>query len=190
MTEPPDRFAEASAPPTAYGLTTADDLQTAYLRHGEEIYRYLHHGLRDRTAAEDLTQETFVRAWRFGDRYDPSRASLRTWLFRLARNVMIDHLRARRARPWNGLVLAPEENGDLLTIEDRTDALLESWVVEEALRRLSDHHREAIVQTYLLGRPYDEVAAEAGVPVGTIRSRVFYGLKALRLVLDEMGVAR
>ena len=66
--------------------------------------------------------------------------------------------------------------------------MLRSWVVEEALRRIGADHREAIVQTYLLDRPYDTVAAELGIPTSTLRSRVFYGLKALRVVLDEMEV--
>lgn len=72
--------------------------------------------------------------------------------------------------------------------EDFTERLLRSWVVEEALQRLSEEHRTAIVETHLKDRPYSEVAAEYGVPVGTLRSRVFYGLKALRAAIDEMGV--
>lgn len=72
--------------------------------------------------------------------------------------------------------------------EDDTERLVSSWVVEEALRRLSEEHRTAIVLTHLRERPYAEVAAELGVPVGTVRSRVFYGLKALRVAMDEMGV--
>ncbi len=64
---------------------------------------------------------------------------------------------------------------------------MQSWVVEEALRRLSEDHRTAIVETHLRGRPYTEVAAELGIPVGTLRSRLFYGLKALRVTMDEMG---
>ena len=63
-----------------------------------------------------------------------------------------------------------------------------SWLVEEALRRLRPEHREAVVAAHLRGRPYAEIAGEAGVPIGTVRSRVFYGLKALRLAMDEMGV--
>ena len=68
------------------------------------------------------------------------------------------------------------------------DAVLARIAAEAPLRRISEEHRTAIVQTHLRGRPYAEVAAELGVPVGTLRSRVFYGLKALRLALDEMGV--
>jgi len=66
---------------------------------------------------------------------------------------------------------------------------MRSWVVEEALRRLGDDHRQALAETALAGRPYDEVAAELGIPVSTLRSRVFYGLKALRVVMEEMEVS-
>ena len=63
------------------------------------------------------------------------------------------------------------------------------WLVEEALRRLGDDHRQALEETYLADRPYDEVARELGIPVSTLRSRVFYGLKALRVVMEEMEVS-
>jgi RNA polymerase sigma-70 factor (ECF subfamily) len=65
--------------------------------------------------------------------------------------------------------------------------MLTSWQLDEALARISPEHRLAIVETHYRGRPYAEVAAELGVPVGTIRSRVFYGLRALRLALEETG---
>ena len=66
------------------------------------------------------------------------------------------------------------------------DALL-AWQVEEALRRIGEEHRQVIVETYYRGRPQAEVAAELGVPLGTVKSRVYYGLRALRNVLEEMG---
>ena len=72
---------------------------------------------------------------------------------------------------------------------DDVGRLMQRWLVEEALRRLGEDHRRALQETYLADRPYAEVAAELGVPVSTLRSRVFYGLKALRLVLDEMEVS-
>ena len=111
------------------------------------------------------------------------------WLFAIARHAMLDHARAARARPWQReLVDPPGAEQAAGAVEDPTERLVRSWVVEEALRRLSEEHRTAIVQTHLRERPYAEVAAELGVPVGTVRSRVFYGLKALRVVMDEMGV--
>ncbi len=74
-----------------------------------------------------------------------------------------------------------------VAIADNIDELLRSWVVEEALRRLSEPHRRSVVEVYYRGRSAAEVAAELGVPAATIRSRLFYGLRALRLSLDELG---
>jgi len=65
---------------------------------------------------------------------------------------------------------------------------MDSWVVEEALQRISAEHRHAIVATHLRSRPQPEVAAELNIPVATLRTRVFYGLRALRLALEEMGI--
>lgn len=161
----------------------------AYAAHGAEIYRFMLRGLGDEGAAQDVVQETFLRAWRARERYDPQLASLRVWLFAIARNAMLDHARARRVRPWESNLVDPPAAARIAGVEeDGTERLLHCWVVEEALRRLSEEHREAIVQTHLRERPYAEVAAEQGVPVGTLRSRVFYGLKALRVAMDEMGV--
>ncbi len=171
------------------GLGDEDAVYAAYLLHGAELYRFALRGLGDPGAAQDVTQETFLRAWRASDRFDPELASLRVWLFAIARNAMIDHGRAAQVRPWERHLVDPptmlEAGG---TVDDDTESVLQSWVVEEALQRISEQHREAIVQVQLLERPYDEVAATLGVPVGTLRSRVFYGLKALRGAMDEMGV--
>ena len=160
-------------------------MEAAYAAHGAELYRFVLRGLGDPGAAQDVVQETFLRAWRAADRYDAQLASLRVWLFAIARNTMLDHVRHTGVRPWQTSL---GEVPDVVVLDDPTEALLRSWVVEEALQRLTQEHRDAIVETYLKGRPYAEVAASAGVPVGTVRSRVFYGLKALRIAMDEMGV--
>ncbi len=161
-------------------------MEAAYAAHGPELYRFVLRGLGDRGAAQDVVQETFLRAWRAADRYDEKLASLRVWLFAIARNTMLDHVRAAGVRPWQSQL---GEVPDFAVVDDPTEQLLRSWLVEEALQRVSEDHRSAIVETYLKGRPYAEVAHDHGVPIGTIRSRVFYGLKALRLAMDEMGVA-
>jgi len=176
------------APVTA-GLGDEDEVHAAYVAHGPELYRFVLRGLADPGAAQDVVQETFLRAWRAADRFDPELASLRVWLFAIARNAMIDHARAAGARPWQGNLVDPltaEAVGG--TVEDPSERLLRSWVVEEALLRISEEHRSAIVQTHLKERAYAEVAAELAIPIGTLRSRVFYGLKALRVAMDEMGV--
>jgi len=155
------------------GLDSEDGVYAAYQAHGAELYRFVLRGLGDPGAADDVIQETFLRAWRAADRFDPELASLRVWLFAIARNAMLDHARAARVRPWQGnLVDPPRAEQAAGTVADTSERLLSSWVVEEALRRLSEEHRAAIVQTHLRERPYAEVAAEFGVPVGTLRSRV------------------
>jgi len=163
-------------------LDSEDALRAAYRTHGAELYRFALRALNDDGLAEEAVQETFLKAWRAADRFDPHLASLRTWLFAIARNVVTDLVRRRRARPQPvPLSEAPT------TTEDGTEALLRAFQVEEALRRLSPDHRTAIVEAYYKGRPNAEVAEDLGIPAGTLRSRTFYGLRALRLALEEMG---
>ena len=179
----------ADGSPAPVDLGDEDAVCAAYNAHGPELYRFVLRGLGDPGAAQDVVQETFLRAWRAADRFDPQLASLRVWLFAIARNAMLDHARAAKVRPWQGnLVDPPTAQHAAATTDDPSEQLVRSWVVEEALRRLSEEHRAALVETHLRERPYAEVAAELGVPIGTLRSRVFYGLKALRVAMDEMGV--
>ncbi len=93
---------------------------------------------------------------------------------------MIDLGRARAARP------GVAQGGVEPSVEPLEQALL-AWQVEEAMRRIGEDHRRVLVETHYRGRPYAEVAEELGVPEGTVKSRVYYGLRALRVVLEEMG---
>jgi len=170
--------------PMTLGLRSDAGVRAAYDAHGPELYRFARRALGDSGLAEEAVQETFVRAWRAADRYDEALGSLRTWLFAIGRNVVVDLLRARAVRPRP--VTRDGEQNETVT-DDPTDRILLSWQVEEALRRISEDHRRALIETYYRGRPYAEVAAELGVPEGTLRSRVYYGLRALRLALEEMG---
>lgn len=156
-------------------------MREAYAAHAGELYGFAIRSLNDRGLAEEAVQETFLRAWRAGDRFDPELGSLRTWLFAILRNVVIDLGRARAARPVPSDREPPESGHEPL--EER----LVSWQVEEALRRIGEAHRQVLVETYLRGRSYAEVGAELGIPEGTVKSRVYYGLRALRNVLEEMG---
>jgi RNA polymerase sigma-70 factor (ECF subfamily) len=164
------------------GLSSERDVREAYAAHSGELYGFALRSLGDAGMAEEAVQETFVRAWRAGDRFDPGIASLRTWLFAILRNVVIDLGRARAARPR----LSGAGSGVEPAVEPLEQALL-SWQVEEAMRRIGEDHRRVLVETHYRGRPYAEVAAELGVPEGTVKSRVYYGLKALRVALEEIG---
>ena len=161
-------------------LTREHDVRAAYAAHAAELYGFAVRSLGDAGLAEEAVQETFLRAWRAGDRFDPQLGSLRTWLFAILRNVVIDLGRARAVRP------GVADGGIEPSVEPFDEALL-SWQVEEALRRIGDQHRRVLVETYYRGRPYAEIAKELGVPEGTVKSRVYYGLRALRVALEEIG---
>jgi RNA polymerase sigma-70 factor (ECF subfamily) len=165
-------------PPSA--LSRERDVREAYAAHANELYGFAQRSLGDSGLAEEAVQETFLRAWRAGDRFDPQIGSLRTWLFAILRNVVIDLGRARAARP------TVVESSVEPSVEPFDEALL-GWQVEEAMRRIGKQHREVLVETFYRGRPYAEVAEQFGVPEGTVKSRVYYGLRALRVALEEMG---
>jgi RNA polymerase sigma-70 factor, ECF subfamily len=164
----------------AGALTKDRDVREAYAAHAGELYGFAMRSLGDSGLAEEAVQETFLRAWRAGKRFDPEIGSLRTWLFAILRNVVIDIGRARAARPK--LVESEVEPA----VEPIEETLL-AWQVEEAMRRIGDQHRWILVETHYKGRPHAEVAAELGIPVGTVKSRVYYGLRALRVALEEIG---
>lgn len=168
---------------TSPSLASSAGVRAAYACHGAELYRFALRWLDDPGLAEEAVQDTFLRAWRSAAKYDAGVGSLRTWLFAIARNVVIDLHRARSVRPQSVELHPYHEVANADIAED----LVLSWQVEDALRSLTLEHRRALVETYYRGRPYDDVAVELNIPVGTLRSRVFYALKALRLALQERG---
>lgn len=168
-------------------VASEESIRASYAAHGPELYRFARSALRDPALAEEAVQETFLRAWRVADRFDATIASPRTWLFAIARNVIIDLGKARTARERLRSQLADASTPGSASVGDGIDEALLAWQVEEALRRLTSEHRTAIVEMYYRQRPAAEVAAELGIPAGTLRSRLYYGLRALRLVLEEMG---
>jgi RNA polymerase sigma-70 factor (ECF subfamily) len=165
-------------------LASDDGVRAVYAAHGPELYRFALRSLGDRGLAEEAVQETFVRAWQAANRFDDALGSLRTWLFAIIRNVVIDLSRARAVRP---ALAAGGRTNEPIVLDDDVERVLVAWQVEEALQKLSGEHREALVEVHYKGRPYHEVAEEFGVPVGTVKSRVYYALKAMRLALEELG---
>jgi RNA polymerase sigma-70 factor, ECF subfamily len=139
----------------------------------------------DRQHAEDVVQETMVRAWRQAGQLDLTEPSLMPWLATVARRIVIDDKRRRSVRP-------AETGDDMLDdtpVADATEDLLRKVVVTEALQALSPAHREVLNETILRDRTVNEAAEVLGVPVGTVKSRVYYALRALRVVLAERGVS-
>jgi RNA polymerase sigma-70 factor (ECF subfamily) len=175
-----------NAEPAARQGRVADEafVRALYAEHGGALLRYaLHLTSGDRQRAEDLVQETIVRAWRHPEAL--AERPVRPWLFAVTRNLAVDSYRARQARPT--------ELGDaalnLLPADDDADRTLESWAVSDALASLRPDHRRVIIETYYRGCSVAEAAATLGIPAGTVKSRTFYALKALKLALQERGLA-
>jgi RNA polymerase sigma-70 factor (ECF subfamily) len=160
-------------------LRSEAGVRRAWIAYGPELRRYAAHRLRDRHRAEDVVQETFLRAWRSADRFDPARGSMRVWLFAILRNLLVDMARTQARRPQTCDHVSDVEGPDGI------DARLSSLVVAEALTQLTAEHRAVVVANYLEQRPHAEIAQWLRVPIGTVRSRLFYARKALGAALDD-----
>lgn len=138
----------------------------------------------DHGRAEDVVQETLLRAWQHPDALEPERGPARAWLFTVARHVAVDAYRARSARP-SEVGPAPLDH---LAVDDDVERALDAWLVADALATLTDAHRAVVLETFYRGCSVAEAAARLGVPQGTVKSRAYYALRALRVALTERGV--
>ncbi len=159
-------------------------MQQLHDEHAAALWGFCLHLTGDAVRAEDVAQETLLRAWQRAEVLVESRGSVRSWLFTVARNIVIDEWRTKRYQNERYTDQVPEP-GDPV---DQTDALLQSWVVAEAITQLSSEHKAVLLESYYRGRSVAETARVLGVPEGTVKSRMHYALRALRLALEEMGV--
>jgi len=150
-----------------------DAMRALFRLYGGELYGFALHVLGDRGAAEEIVEEVFLRAWRHAADYDPERAAVRVWLYQLARDAIVD---ARHG--------PPAEAGSGETLEQ---AML-GWQVAAALMRLTPEHRRMIRMVQSRGLTMREIAADTDLPLGAVKSRTWYALRSLHLVLEEMGV--
>jgi RNA polymerase sigma-70 factor (ECF subfamily) len=137
----------------------------------------------DRMQAQDVVQETMLRAWRHPDVLAQSQRSARSWLFTVAHRIVIDEWRRGRS----GHEVLSDALPDVVQ-PDRTEAVLNVWLIADALDTLTPDHRAVIVECYYRGLSTSEAAHVLGIPDGTVKSRAHYALRALRLALQEMGV--
>ena len=168
-------------------MTVDDQLVRAlHDEHAGALYAFCVRFTGDAQRAEDVVQEVLLRAWRSLDLLDAR--PVRPWLFAVARNVLTDQHRAAGSRP----TMVSDDAAVLrIAVEaDEIDRAVESWIMAEALQRLTSEHREVLVQSYWLGRSVAETAAALSVAPGTVKSRTYYAVRALRLALEEMGVGR
>lgn len=158
-------------------------LRALHDRHAPALWRYVVRLTGDDRLAEDVVQETLLRAWRRPNILREDEPAARAWLFTVARNLVIDEQRSARANRE----LASDEVPEQATA-DKTNALLDEWLVTDSLAQLSDEHRTVLVHAYYGRKSVADIAAELHIPPGTVKSRMHYGLRALKLALQERGV--
>jgi RNA polymerase sigma-70 factor (ECF subfamily) len=184
--DPARRPAHRRAPEDSGSSHEDQLLRMLYEEHAEPLLMFV---LRltggDHQRAEDIVQETLLRAWRNAHKLgtEPGQ-SLRPWLVTVARRITIDEHRSASARAAETY----DRDLDGLSTTDETDRVLAQLTVTDALRTLSPAHREILAETYLRDRTVTDAADTLGLPLGTAKSRVFYALRALRAALEQRGL--
>jgi len=156
-------------------------IRQLYSRHAEALHAYVERFCADRTSADDVVQETFIRAWRNLPKLSADDRPIRPWLFRVARNLLIDADRALRAHPVVVQALPHDVGGT----DSALDQVLDRDLVFAALQHLSPAQRAVLIEAFYNGGSLAAVARELGIPHGTARSRMHYALQALRQQLRE-----
>lgn len=162
-----------------------DALGELYDRFGRVAYGLAYKILQDAALAEDAVQEAFLQIWRGAGSYRPERARASTWLLTYVHRRAVDLVRREQRRRSVRVEELPEPSGS--GADEEVVASSRREIVKEALRRLPSEQREAIELAYYGGLTQSELAAQLGQPLGTIKSRMFTGLRRLRVLLVEAG---
>ena len=156
-----------------------------YRDHGDALRRFVLRVANDRDEADDVVQETVLKVWQAAPTLT---GSLRSYLFATARNVIID--RHRRASVRISAVALGGRDPEAVATPERMDEVLDRILMEEALMRLTLEHRQVVIHMHYLGSTVAQTASSLGIPQGTVKSRAYYAVRALRDVLSEMGVGQ
>ncbi len=159
----------------------AELLRALHDEHASALWRYVVWLCGDRELADDIVQETLLRAWKRPEGVEPPPA--RAWLFTVARNLVIDEFRSARSRHESRFADVPDR-----VSADHVDGVLDAWLVADGLAQLSEEHRVVIVHAYYRGESVATMARLLDIPEGTVKSRLHYALRAMRLALQERGV--
>jgi RNA polymerase sigma-70 factor, ECF subfamily len=139
----------------------------------------------DRQLSADIVQEVLLRAWKDPNPRQRDQAAARAWLFTASRNLIIDRWRSAASRHEQRMEDPPEESAG-----DATRVVLDRWLIAEAFASLSTEQRSVINAANYEGRSIADISARLQIPEGTVKSRLHYGLRTLRLALQEKGVTR
>ena len=165
-------------------------LRAVYEEHGQAVLAYANRLVRDRHAAADVVQETFLRAWRHPEVLVRGHGRLRGWLLAVARNIVIDRARALAIRPQEVADVAIELGGGGIAAEpDHAERVAAAVAVTSAMAGLSGDHQQVLRHLYWGDRSVADTAADIGITVGTVKSRAHYAIAALRKALARRGGA-
>lgn len=145
-------------------------VRTLYERFGGLVFTVALRVVGDRQRAEEVTQQTFLQAWRNADRFEPGR-DFAPWLATIARRAAIDALRKENRRPADSLESADPGDAALVTLPPSADEIERVWSVRAAIDSLDSEEREVVRLQHLEGHTHAEIAETLGIPVGTVKSR-------------------
>ena len=177
-----------SAPLVGRATRDAASIRVLYDEHGPALWRYALRLTGDRSRAEDVVQETLLRAWQHPEVVEDTERSARAWLFTVARNMIIDERRSSRFR--NEVATLDTAGTVERAAPEEVNAALDRMLIGDAMAQLSAEHRAVIRRSYYLGWSTSQIAEDLGIAEGTVKSRLHYAVRALRLTMQEMGVTR
>jgi len=161
---------------------TGAPMTELYRRYAGRLYRYGLQALRDGGLAEEMVQECFVRLWRTAGRFDPARGSVAAYLIVIGRSVAADVRKRPSSRRLEQL-----DEAEVPPQQDSVDQILSGLMVREAVDSLGPAHRQVIMLAEA-GLTQSQIADRLGLPLGTVKTRTFHALRALRSALDKRGI--
>lgn len=158
-----------------------DALLSLHTRYANLVYSVAFRVLSDQMAAEEVTQDTFLRLWNKSYTYDPEKGRFTTWLLTVTRRLAIDSLRQRKRRePQSGMVFIDEDPGlweNVLSVDGGNDL---RRTLQSVLNQLPGEQRDLIELVYFYGMSHNDIAETLGLPLGTVKTRIRLGMQKLR----------
>lgn len=186
MDDTPGRSGAGDEEARLLAQVAAGDRQVAlgelYGRYERRLYGLGLKLLGDQSLAEELVQETFLRLWRNAAQFDPDRGSVATYIFTIARRIAVDLWRRPSSRPFQ-----PEAE-DEAAPGDPVERVLVGLTVRDALDSLSADHRQVLELSYRRDLNQRAIAERLGVPLGTVKTRTYHGLRALKRALEARDI--
>ncbi len=169
-------------------------LEQLYDRYGKAVYSLALRIVRDPETAEELTQEVFVRLWRYASTFDATRGRFAGWLLGIAHNLSLNEVRRWQSRPQKAELPATDDERTYDLIDESADSAEAAWqnirrqAIVAALQQLPAPQRQAIELAFFGGLTHLEIATQLGDPLGTIKSRIRIGMQRLKQLLLAQGI--